>query len=69
MTGAKGAARGADSAVTVGRGEGGVEAGSGGTGVRMAGRTIGCGVPREAAVGARASRVSACRWPADDGLG
>ena len=69
MTGGDGTATGADSAVTGGSGEGGVEAGSGGTGVRMAGRTIGCGVPREAAVGPRASRVSACRWPADGGLG
>jgi autotransporter-associated beta strand protein len=49
----------ADSAVTVGRAEGGVGAGRGGTGVRMAGRTIGCGAAREAAVGARASRASA----------
>ena len=48
---------------------GGVGAGSGAIGVRVTGRTIGCGVPREAAVGARATRVSACRWPADGGLG
>ena len=69
MTGDDGTATGADASVSGGRGEGGVGAGRGEIGARMTGRMIGCGAPREAAVSARATRVSACRRPADSGVG